>query len=163
MRVIDRLSASLAAIAGLLLFVLIGVMIFEVFARYGFGRPTLWAGTMTYMVNGSLFVGASAYCLSQSGHVTIDFISQQLPVRVQHTLNAVLMGFLAVPVFAAISHVAVRKAMRAYASGEVDPVSAFAAVLWPFYTMLALGMCLLTLQAAATALRAFFKAIHHHE
>lgn len=163
MRTIDRLSASLAAAAGLLLIVLIGVMIFEVVARYGFGRPTLWAGTITYMVNGSLFVGASAYCLSRSGHVTVDFLSQLMPLRVQHILNAAMMAFLAVPVFAAISYVAVRKALRAFSTGEVDPVGAFAAVLWPFYSVMALGMCLLTLQAAATALRAFFKAIDNHE
>ena len=91
MRIIDRLSAGLAVFAGLLLFVLIGVMIFEVVVRYGFGRPTLWAGTMTYMVNGSLFVGAAAYCLYRSGHVTIDFITQQMQIRVKDALNAVLM------------------------------------------------------------------------
>jgi TRAP-type mannitol/chloroaromatic compound transport system permease small subunit len=163
MRIIDRMSAALAAIAGVLLFILIGVMVYEVVARYGFGRPTLWAGTMTYMVNGSLFVCASAYCLYRSGHVTIDFISQQLPLRIQHALNAALMGLLAVPVFGAISNVAVRKALRAFSTGEVDPVGAFRAVLWPFYTMMAIGMCLLTLQAAATALRALFKAIRNHE
>lgn len=163
MRIIDRLSAGLAAVAGLLLFVLIGVMVYEVIARYGFGRPTLWAGTMTYMINGSLFVGASAYCLYRSGHVTVDFIAQQMPVRIQHILHAALMGLLAVPIFAAISNVAVRKAMRALSTGEVDPVSAYKAVLWPFYTMLAIGMCLLTVQAAVTAVRALFKAVGNHE
>ena len=163
MRVIDRLSAGLAFLAGLLLFALMGVMIYEVVARYGFGRPTLWAGTMTYMLNGALFVGAAAYCLKESGHVSIDFLVQQMSPRVQAALLAALMGLLAVPAFAAISYVAWRKALRAFSSGEVDPVSAYAAVMWPFYSVLAIGMALLTAQAVVTALRALFKAISNHE
>jgi len=163
MRIIDKLSIGLAIIAGLLLFVLIGVMIYEVVARYAFGHPTLWAGTLTYMINGGLFVGASAYGLLRSGHVSIDFLTQQMPQRLQHGLNALFMLCLATPVFGAIANVAVRKAMRAVSTGEVDPVSAFSAVMWPFYTILAAGMCLLTAQAAVTGLRALFKAIGNHE
>ena len=81
------------------------------------GRPTTLGGDDLYG-QWQPFSYAHQPTACRSGHVTIDFISQQLPLRIQHALNAALMGLLAVPVFGAISNVAVRKALRAFSTGS---------------------------------------------
>lgn len=153
MRVIDAISSAIAAIAGVLLILLIGVMIFEVVSRYAFNAPTLWASDMTYMLNGALFMMASAYGLKANGHVRIDFLIDRLPKRLQGAIGAGLLFFLALPTFAALSYVAVERAHRSYVRGEVDPVSAFAPIIWPFHAAIAIGLCLLTAQTLVTAIR----------
>ncbi|MDN2567123.1 TRAP transporter small permease subunit [Aquibium sp. A9E412] len=162
MKLIDRLSSGFAILSGLMVFALIAVMIFEVVSRYVFGSPTLWAGDLTYMLGGALFMGAAAYCLKQDGHVSIDFIVLMLPDRLRAGILAVLLLGLALPTFTAVSYVAVREALRAYERGSVDPVSAFAPQLWPFYSALAAGMVLLTAQTLVTALRSILVAAGRH-
>ncbi|MVA95829.1 TRAP transporter small permease subunit [Nitratireductor sp. CAU 1489] len=158
MKLIDRLSAGFAFLSGIMVFLLIAVMIFEVVSRYVFGSPTLWAGDLTYMLGGALFLCAAAFCLKEDGHVSIDFLVLMLPERLRSGIGAVLLLTLALPSFSAISYVAVAKALRAYERGEVDPVSAFASQLWPFYAALAAGMVMLTAQILVTGLRASLKA-----
>lgn len=153
MRVVDAVTSAIAALAGLLIILLVGVMVFEVVSRYVFNAPTIWAADMTYMLNGALFMLAAAYCLKEDGHVRIDFLTERLPRRLQGLLAAVLMACLALPTFGALSYVAVERAMRSYTRGEVDPVSAFAPIIWPFHAAIAVGLCVLTAQIFATTIR----------
>lgn len=153
MRLIDAISGALAVIAGLMLFILIGVMIFEVVSRYAFGAPTMWSADLTYMLNGAIFMLAAAYCLRMEGHIRIDFLVEKLPRRIREALDTVLFVLVVTPPLAAISYVAVLRAWRSFSTSEVDPVSVFAPVIWPFHAVVALGLCMLTIQAVLTALR----------
>lgn len=162
MKLIDKLSAGIAILAGALFFSLIAVMIYEVVSRYVFGAPTLWAGDFTYMLGGALFILACGYTLKQGGHVSIDFIVMALPMRLREAIQGVLMLFAALPALFAEAWIAVNKALSAYQNGTTDPVSAFAPQLWPFYTLLALGLVVFALQILVSGLRAFGKASGHH-
>lgn len=162
MKLIDRLSAGLASIAGVLVYLLIAVMIYEVVSRYAFGAPTLWAGDLTYMLGGAIFVLAAAYGLREDGHVSIDFVTMAMPARLREGLRAVLLLLVALPAFGWLSWVAAAKAISAYQSGTTDPVSAFAPKLWPLYSAIAVGLIVLSLQVFVSALRSAGKAAGHH-
>lgn len=144
---------GLAALGKLALFLLICAMVFEVIARYGFGAPTLWAFDISYMMNGSIFLLGAAYALKVDAHVRIDFLSQKMPLRFQQLLNGVLYIFIMAPVFGIFSFYASKKAIHAVLSGEVESVSPWVPYMWPFYSVIAIGLIAFTLQFIAEGLK----------
>jgi TRAP-type mannitol/chloroaromatic compound transport system permease small subunit len=153
-RICDTISAGLARLAQGVALLLVAAMIYEVAARYLFGAPTLWAFDLSYMATGVLFVLGAAQALREDAHVRIDFLSARFPARWRRGIDGVVFLLLLTPLFAMLSKVAVLKAWRAYLSGEVETVSPWAPLMWPFYALLALGLVALTLQLAAEGGRA---------
>ncbi|WP_299938185.1 TRAP transporter small permease subunit [uncultured Nitratireductor sp.] len=152
--VADRISLGLNYIAQAMVLILIASMLYEVVARYVFGAPTLWAFDIAYMSTGVLFVLGAAQALREDAHVRIDFLSSRIPVRVRGAIDG--FAFLAVlcPVFTWLALIAGQRALRAWQTGEVEHVSPWAPLMWPFYSALAIGLAALALQLVAEGLRA---------
>ena len=151
-RLADGLSLWVGRIGMALIAALVVVVFYEVFARYALGAPTVWAYDLTYMMNGTIFLLGSGLALSKNLHVRIDFLSSRMPVRIQHLVNFLSYVLLLLPVFAILTHQAFRKAWKAYLTGELEPVSVWAPVIWPFMAGIALGLgCLLVQMLAETA------------
>lgn len=148
----DGLSLWVGRVGMVLIGALVVVVFYEVFARYFLGAPTVWAYDLTYMMNGTIFLLGAGLALSKNLHVRIDFLSARLPVRIQHAINFAVYGLLLLPVFGILTHQAVRKAWKAFVTGELEPVSPWAPVIWPFMAGIALGLfCLLVQMLAETA------------
>jgi TRAP-type mannitol/chloroaromatic compound transport system permease small subunit len=150
---IDRLSTILLWVSKAALVGLIGVTLFEVVARYVLNAPTLWSSDVGYMLNGGLFLLATAYTLRSGSHIRVDFFSARFPARVQDLINGVFMVLVLVPALTWLSTVMVRRFWRAFETGELDPMSSWAPQIWPFYLMLTIGFVSLTLQVAVEAIR----------
>lgn len=146
LRIIDQVSAILAMFGRLVIFALIISMLYEVVARYGFGAPTLWAFDVSYMLNGSIFLLGAAYALRTDAHVRIDFLSQRMPKRAQQILNGGVYLLVMAPIFTCLAWVAGSKALKAFVTGEVESVSPWAPLVWPFYTVIAMGLAAFALQ-----------------
>lgn len=132
----------------------LSVVVFaEVVARYALNAPTEWAFDVTYMLNGVIYILGAGFALSRNLHVRIDFLSSQLPVRVQHAVNLAFYVLLFLPIFGILTHQSVRKAWKAFVTGELEPVSPWAPVIWPFYVGIAIGLVCLWLQALAETTR----------
>ena len=69
-RVIDKISTIFAL--GFLL--AMGILIFEIFMRHVFNRPTLWAHETTTFLSAIGFVFAGLYCASQDKHIRVVII-----------------------------------------------------------------------------------------
>ena len=149
----DRFSRLVGWLAMLLIAALVVSMFYEVVARYGFNAPTVWSYDVSYMLNGTIFLLGAGLALSKNLHVRIDFLSSRFPVRVQHAINLIFYLVLFLPVFGIVGHQATTKAWKAFITGELEPVSPWAPVIWPFYAGLALGLICLLLQAVAEAIR----------
>ncbi|MES0813137.1 TRAP transporter small permease subunit [Roseibium sp. SCPC15] len=152
-RVIDGLSDLLGLAGRLVIFVLIIAMLYEVVARYVFNAPTLWAFDISYMLNGSVFLLGAAYALRKDAHVRIDFLSQKLPVRFQQYLNGAIYLLVMAPLVLAFAWIATQKALKAFSTGEVESVSPWAPLVWPFYGVIALGLFVFSLQFISEALK----------
>lgn len=152
--VIDRISQMLGRISELVVVLLIASMLYEVVARYVFGAPTLWAFDIAYMSTGALFVLGAAQTLREDAHVRIDVLSSRFPPRLRGAIDGVAFLFLLCPVFAMLARIAGQKAWRAFLNGEVETVSPWAPLMWPFYSVLTLGLAVLALQLAAQGIRA---------
>jgi TRAP-type mannitol/chloroaromatic compound transport system permease small subunit len=154
-KAVDAMSLGLSRIAELVTLVLVASMIYEVAARYLFSAPTIWAFDISYMCTGTLFVLGAAYALRKDAHVRVDFLAQKMPSRLRGGIEGIVFSVLLMPIFATLSWFAIGRAWRAYVTGEVETVSPWAPLMWPFYAMLALGLVALTLQIAVHGLRAF--------
>nr|WP_309503911.1 TRAP transporter small permease subunit [uncultured Roseovarius sp.] len=152
----DGISLALGYVAQAMVLILIASMIYEVVARYVFGAPTLWAFDVAYMTTGILFVLGAAQALREDAHVRIDFLSARLPVRIRGAIDGAAFLLILCPIFGWLATVAGQRAWRAFTLGEVEHVSPWAPLMWPFYTALTLGLGALALQLAAEGLRAFF-------
>ncbi len=142
------------AYSGLVLFpALIFCTLYEVIARYGFNAPTIWAFDITFMVHGALLMLTGAYALQKNSHVRIDVLSSRLPKRVQHAANLISYTLLFLPGVWIFGDAAVRRAHSAYVTGEVELVSAWGPLVWPFYIGLSLGLVALLLQAFVETIR----------
>jgi TRAP-type mannitol/chloroaromatic compound transport system permease small subunit len=150
---VDRVSKILVSIVMALLSVLVAAMLYEVVSRRVFDAPTLWAFDVSYMINGIIFLGAAGYTLMRNEHIRIDVFSQRLPVSVQHAINFAIYACLFLPAMAIICHSAVSDAYHAFVTGEVERVSPWAPLIWPYYSAVALGLLVLFLQSIAQTIR----------
>ena len=153
LKLIDAISEILASAGRIVIFTLIIAMLYEVVARYVFGAPTLWAFDISYMLNGSIFLLGAAYALRSDVHVRIDFLSQRLPMRFQQLLNGLVFLLIMTPIFAIFAFIAGEKAFKAFITSEVESVSPWAPLMWPFYTVIAIGLAALALQFVAEAIK----------
>lgn len=147
------LSTALGFLGRLAIFSLIVAMLYEVVARYAFGAPTLWAFDISYMLNGSIFLLGAAYSLQEDVHVRIDFLSEKFPLRVQQLLNGLVYLLVMAPIGFAFTWVAASKALKAFLTGEVESVSPWAPLVWPFYAIIALGLFAFAAQFVVEAIK----------
>ena len=155
-RVLKRLDAvgrACGYVAMAMILLMIGCMIWEVVARKGFGAPTMWATTTSYMFNGTIFLIGAAFTLQANQHVRIDFLSTRLPVRAQHAINMLFYAVIFLPALYLTSSFATDKAIKAYERGTLEAMSAWEPLIWPFLTGITIGLVSFTLQVAIEALR----------
>lgn len=150
---VDSVGWWLAAVAMAQTVAMIAVMMVEIVARYGLNAPTLWANDVTYMTNGTLFLFGAAWTLRKNAHVRIDFLSTQLPERAQHAVNLIFYLLLFMPLLWFLCSSMVTKAHRSWVKGELETMSAWEPIIWPFYVGIAVGMIGLAVQVAAESVR----------
>lgn len=150
---LDNLAYLLGFLAKVLVILLIVTMMYEVVSRYVFNHSNLWAFDMAYMLNGSIFLFSVAYTLHTEAHIRIDFLSERFPLRVQQLINGVAYCFVLGPVISLLAKVAINKAWQAYVYQSVDHVSPWAPLIWPYNSIIALGLVILALQFYLEGLR----------
>lgn len=149
---VSRFASLLASLAAAVLTL---AMVYEVFARYVFDAPTAWAFDIAYMSNGAVFLLGMAYVLREDGHIRIDVLRNRLPARVNDAVQGVAYLLILAPFFGVLSWIALSHSWRAWVRQEVETVSPWAPLMWPFYLLIAIGLIAMTLQLAAEGLRAF--------
>ncbi|WP_245748735.1 TRAP transporter small permease subunit [Oceanisphaera psychrotolerans] len=150
---LDGISDLLAKISMAMVVMLVSSILYEVVSRYVFGAPTLWSFDISYMLNGALFLLASGYSLKVEAHVRIDFLSARLALRYQQLINLFFYFFMIGPSFFFLSYVAGEKAISAWVTGEVESVSPWSPLVWPFYGAIAIGLMVFTLQVYIDGIR----------
>ncbi len=149
----DAISTSLGYASYAMVLILVAAMVYEVVARYIFGAPTAWAFDIAYMCTGVLFVLGAAQALREDAHVRIDFLSARLPVRMREVIEGGIYLLVLGPIFSLLTMIAAQRTWRAWTTGEVEHVSPWAPLMWPFYSALTIGLAGLTLQILAEGIR----------
>lgn len=87
-RKIDNLTRWSGYILAALIFIITGVICFEVVARYFFNRPTNWAMELATMNFGTYMLGGGAWALLKGGHVKMDIFYNRWSPRTQAIVDA---------------------------------------------------------------------------
>ena len=87
-RTIDGLAIWGGRISCWLVVPLVAALTYEVFARYVFHAPTIWAYDVAYMLYGTHFMLGAAYTLYRGGHIRTDLFYQNWSVRTRGRIDA---------------------------------------------------------------------------
>ncbi|AEC18907.1 TRAP transporter, DctQ family protein [Pusillimonas sp. T7-7] len=154
-RIVDGISWLASRLADASVVILIAAMVYEVVARYVFDAPTDWAFDIAYMCSGALFLLGVSWALKEDAHIRIDILRNKMSPRVAGLIEGTTYLILLAPFFAVLSYIAIGRTFKAWQTGEVEMVSPWAPLMWPFYLTIAIGLTALTLQLAVEGLRAF--------
>lgn len=147
-RVIERLTGSVGVFAALLIVPLILATSYEVFARYLFGAPTIWAYEVGYMLTGSHFLLAMAFALREGQHIRIDIFSGHFSPRTRAMID--LAGYtVLLPLTVWLTFALARHLRTGYENSERSGQSALNMPVWPFRVVFVVAFVLLALQVVA--------------
>ena len=93
-RPIDRIALFFGRITMILIISMTAVMLYEVFLRYVFEAPTLWANELTLWIAGYVFLLSGLYAMQQRCHIRIFLLYDAMPKWVQHVFDIISVSAL---------------------------------------------------------------------
>lgn len=153
-RLLARLNRAILALSMLALLAAAAILSASVFLRYYLHAPTDWQDeAAVFLLVGATFL-CGAFVQQQRGHIGIESLAGLLPPWANHLrqLFCDVVSFLFCLFFAWKSWTLCHEA---WVEGQTT-ASTWAPPLWIPYSVMALGMSLLTLQLAVQTLRHFF-------
>jgi TRAP-type mannitol/chloroaromatic compound transport system permease small subunit len=152
-RAIEFLTGSVGLAAAVLVAPLVVASCYEVFARYIFGAPTIWAFELGYMMMGAHFMLGAAYTLKKGAHIRIDLIYAHLRRKKRAWVDLIGYVGLLLPFLAVLTWYLWDYAYTALQTGEQTGQSAWSPVIWPFRMVYVAAFGLLALQVIAEAMK----------
>jgi len=159
LKVIDAISEWSGKLAAWMIIPMVGGVTYEVFARYGFDAPTMWAYDMTYMLYGSLFMLGAAYTLRKGGHIRTDFFYENWSVRRKGLVDSIgyLCFFFPGMIFFLIA--GWDGAAQSWRIRELSEATAWRPPIYPFKTVIPLSALFLLLQGIPEFVRSLYAAL----
>lgn len=152
-RNIERVTGSVGIMASFALVPLVLATCYEVFARYIFGMPTIWAYEIGYILTGSHFLLAMAFTLKSDQHIRIDIFSGHFSQRTRAVIDLLAYSVL-LPLMVWITYALFQHLAAGYLRNERSGQSALNLPVWPFRVIFVVAFTLLTLQILAEVIKA---------
>lgn len=159
----DRLSKYASDISRWLLPALMLVIVFDVLMRYAFDAPTQWAFHISYMLGGSMFIFATAYVLSIDRHVRVDMLRKKMSDRTQLIVELVLMALFFFPLMYFLCRFSLLRTVASWVSLEKGSYGFWYPPLYPFRTIITIGLFLVLGQGIAAFVRGLFRLVKGEE
>jgi len=150
---IDRLSVWVAKGVTLAVFAMVVTIAYDVILRYVFRAPTVWQYDTSYMLGGSVIILGSAYVHLKRRHVRVDLIYNRFSPRVRLILDVVFTLLFFFPLLTGLIIVSTGYAIHAYQVKEFSEVGFWRPLMWPFRSVILLGLVVLWLQGLANFIR----------
>ncbi len=148
---IDRISEVTGKVVSFFVIFLTGVILYEIFARYLFKSPTIWAHEVAQMIYGSYVILLGAYALQRKVHVNVEIVYLKFTPRTRAALD--LFTWLLFFFFCGLILVkGWEMAWESFTLGETDATT-FAPPLWPIKMTIPIGSLLILLQGTAKFIR----------
>ena len=93
-RPIDRIALFVGRITMILIISMTAVMLYEVFLRYVFEAPTLWANELTLWIAGYVFLFSGLYAMQQRCHIRIFLLYDAVPRWLQHVFDLISVALI---------------------------------------------------------------------
>ena len=151
---VDAFSAWVGKTFAWCIFILVALTAYDVFARYIFNNPTGFAFDLSYYLYATLFMVGGAYALSRGQHVRGDIFYRLWPVRVQATVEIVLMLLLFFPAIIALISSGWQFFYPSFVIQERTQTSFVALPLWPLKFVIPFAGALMLIQGIVEFIRA---------
>ena len=139
----------------------VGIVCWEIVARYVFSAPTTWASEGMVILSGAMYVLAGGYAQLYKRHVRIDLLYTHLGPRTQAVCDMVAYVFFSLFMYALIWHGALYAwesiSLRETTGTPWDPF------IYPSKTAIPIGAALVWLQMTADVLRNAYRAFTGRE
>ena len=151
LKTIDRISDWTGKISSFLILVITGVILFEIIARFIFGKPTIWAFEISMTLYGVYVALLGAYVLVTGAHVNVDILYARFSPRTKAGVN--LFTWLIFFIWCgALVWMAWIRGLDSLMIRESES-TAFGCPIYPAKLSLAVGGSLLFLQGVAGYIR----------
>lgn len=131
---------------------------YEVFARYFFTAPTLWAYDISRMIYGAMFVLGAGYALSKGVHIRSDFLYRKWSVQTQGRVDTALYVLCYFPAMFIVLWVSSEWAWTSLSRGERGTDTSWMPLLGPVKSALPIGIALLIIQGVSELLKSVHAA-----
>jgi TRAP-type mannitol/chloroaromatic compound transport system permease small subunit len=157
-RVIDTLAGWSGWLFAWLIIPMVLGLTYEVFARYLFNAPTIWAYDITYMLYGSHFMLGAGYALLKGAHIRTDIFYQNWSPRTQGIVDSTsyLIFFFPGLIFFFVSGTV--EAIHSWSILERSDASPWRPPLYPFKTVIPAACLLLLIQGVSEVLKSLYAA-----
>jgi TRAP-type mannitol/chloroaromatic compound transport system permease small subunit len=144
MVIINAISESVGKIVSFLFLPMIGILSYEVAARYIFNAPTIWAHETSAFLFGITFMLGGAYTLRKREHVNVDIIYGRFGKLGQAILDIATFPFFFIFVGLMLwtGAVAALDSIRFWERSN----SIFALPIWPIKLIIVVAALLMLLQ-----------------
>ncbi len=156
-RTIDRVTYLAGNVFAVLILVMIGIIMFEVVARYLLNRPTSWALQLSTMVFGTYMICGGGYALLHKAHVSMDMFYARWSKRTRAIVDS-LTYLLFFVVFTLLLWKATKYGLESVAAREHSN-SAWGQPLYHWKMTASLGIFLLLLQGVGNFIRSVNLAV----
>jgi TRAP-type mannitol/chloroaromatic compound transport system permease small subunit len=157
LKTIDRISEQSGKAVSFLIIFLVVVVLFEIFVRYLFNSPTIWAHEIAQMIYGAYVILLGAYVLQRGGHVNVEILYGRFRPRTKAVID--LFTWLLFFYFCGLLlWKGGDMAWDSFLVRETEPTS-FAPPVYPIKMMIPLGALLILLQGLAKFIRDLTLAI----
>lgn len=131
-------------------------MVFEVIARYGFNRSTIWAHETSTFLYGIFSVLLGGYVVLKGSHIAVDVISSRFAPRTRAILELFLSLFFFSFLFVLLWQSTL--SLQAAITGSIHTQSNWSPPLWPIRLALCLGASLLILSGISKFIKDLYTA-----
>jgi TRAP-type mannitol/chloroaromatic compound transport system permease small subunit len=162
-RAIDGLARWSGRVFCWLILPLVFALTYEVFARYVFHAPTIWAYDVAYMLYGTHFMLGAAYTLYKGGHIRTDLFYQSWSLRTRGIIDATLYLLFFFPGIALFFWMGLQEALHSWEIREVSDASPWRPILYPFKAVIPIALILLMIQGVSEFLKSAYAAFRGRE
>ena len=150
---IEKVTHAAAMVAMACIPCMAVAIVYEVFCRYGFNAPTIWAYEISYMLMGTSLMLGVGYCTQLRRHIRVDFFYDTLSPKQQSFFDGIGIIFLLLPAASWISWALFEYFFEAYKVNERTGESAWNPLVWPFKFFFSFGFYLFTMQIVAELIK----------
>jgi TRAP-type mannitol/chloroaromatic compound transport system permease small subunit len=151
LRFTDWLNGKFGWIVAFLICPMLFIMIWEIVMRYFFNSPSQWAYEISLFLYGGYIVLGGAYTHLTGGHVNVDIIWGQLPLRGRALLDVLTSAFTFL-FLGVLFWVSLKLTINSWQIGETT-MSHWKPIYYPLRTTLPVGCFLFLMQALAKLIR----------
>ena len=155
---VDAFSLWVGRVVAWMAIPLMLAMIYEVFARYFFTAPTVWAYDISRMVYGAMFVLGAAYALSKGVHIRSDFLYRKWSVQTQGRVDTALYALCYFPAMIILLWVSSEWAWTSLSRAERGTDTSWMPLLGPVKSALPVGVTFLIIQGVSEILKSVHAA-----